>query len=498
MQQSNAAPAQTRENKQLFINTAYLGLAELLVVPVTVAINALMGRYLGPVDLGYIYVATNLSKFAFIAVEWGQPQAVPAMVAADRTNAGSVLSTSIAWRVALAALMMACLIPVANLLGYGEDQKWALVLVGLHMLVTTLTNSYMEIILGHERMDLAGASRVGSQLALLVVVLPALLLGGGLKTTLILTVLVQVALLVVLVLVARQFPLGKPSVTWASLKQLLQRGTPFVIFTVVLVLQPSIDAIYLEKYAPPDIVGCFAVAQRLVGFLLLPVTSLIGAMYPALFRLRASNEQGFLDTVETMLGSVPLIVAPAAIGCALYARLGVSIYGGAAYEDAIPVLQAFAPFLILVYWTMALSAALVAAGRQRAWTIVQLTCVANSVVLDPILVPYFQEHYGNGGLGVALTVTISELLMLASAVFLLPRGMITRQVGRRLMQGAAAGLAMGAAGYALSPISDFVGAPVSVVVYVAALYALGAVTREQLGSIFDTISRKIGRRVRPA
>ena len=39
-----------------------------------------------------------------------------------------------------------------------------------------------------------------------------------------------------------------------------------------------------------------------------------------------------------------------------------------------------------------------AAGRERPWAISQFLCVVVSAALDPILVPWFQAHRGNGGL----------------------------------------------------------------------------------------------------
>ena len=52
-----------------------------------------------------------------------------------------------------------------------------------------------------------------------------------------------------------------------------------------------------------------------------------------------------------------------------------------------------------------------------------------SVVLDPLLIPWAQRTFGNGGLGVTISIAAAEIAMVSSGLWLLPRGVVDRTLG---------------------------------------------------------------------
>ena len=48
-----------------------------------------------------------------------------------------------------------------------------------------------------------------------------------------------------------------------------------------------------------------------------------------------------------------------------------------------------------------------------------------SLVLNPLLVPWFQQRAGNGGLGVSVATVVSEVLMVAGGFWLAPEAFST-------------------------------------------------------------------------
>ncbi|HEX6273615.1 MAG TPA: polysaccharide biosynthesis C-terminal domain-containing protein, partial [Polyangiaceae bacterium] len=149
----------------------------------------------------------------------------------------------------------------------------------------------------------------------------------------------------------------------------------------------------------------------------------------------------------------------------------------------------------LLYITMPLGSAILAAGRQRAWALVQLLCVVTSSVLDPILIPWFQRNYGNGGLGVNVAGVVSEIWMLTAAFFLVPKGALNRQVAINLLRALAAGVVMLGVGLALAHagLNPWLAAPVSFTGYAVALWAFGGVNPEHVEAAKAKILRKMRR-----
>ena len=135
-----------------------------------------------------------------------------------------------------------------------------------------------------------------------------------------------------------------------------------------------------------------------------------------------------------------------------------------------------------------------AAGRQRPWAIVQLSCAAVSLIADPILIPWFQRRMGNGGLGVCTATVLSEVLMVGAGIVLLPRGIVDRTLLRRLLLALLAGGAMWLAARLMRGLSPWLAAPLSVAVYGLAAWTVGAIQTSQIQAAREIIGRRLGRR----
>jgi Na+-driven multidrug efflux pump len=131
-----------------------------------------------------------------------------------------------------------------------------------------------------------------------------------------------------------------------------------------------------------------------------------------------------------------------------------------------------------------------AAGRERAWTIVQAACLLINVSLDPILVPWFQAHSGNGGLGANTASIASETAIMLAGCWLLPRGIITASVLVSGLKALLAGVAMAGVAWLLKGhLNLFVAAPISLAVYGGVLYLIGGIDAQQL-AMLKSIARR--------
>ena len=202
--------------------------------------------------------------------------------------------------------------------------------------------------------------------------------------------------------------------------------------------------------------------------------------YPTLCRLHATDPEGFRRTIKSALRGTSLLVFPVALGCFLYPDIGIAFYDRRSFLPAEGNLRVLAIFVFLLYFTMPLGISIVAAGRQHAWTIVQSSCVLVSLVLDPLLVPWFQRHAGNGGIGVCVATVISEIFMVGAGLWLLPKGVLGKTLLRKLGSALLAGACMVLVALVLSNLNSFVRAPLAVLAYVAALWATRGIEPNQL------------------
>ena len=170
------------------------------------------------------------------------------------------------------------------------------------------------------------------------------------------------------------------------------------------------------------------------------------------------------------------------------------IFSRTSFGPAETNLQFLAVFLLLVYVSMLLGASLLAAGRQRAWASVQLLCVVVSLVLNPFLIPYFQERYGNGGLGVCVAGIVSEVVMVGAGFWMMPKGMFGMRFVRQLGPLVLAGACMAGTALLLRWLTPFVAAPIAVAAYAAALWFSGGLEPDQVTALRGFLVRKFGKR----
>src|SRR4051812_35119330 len=134
-------------------NTAYLTFSQAATVPLSVLINALTARYLGPEPFGLMYLATTFGGFGYLLFCWGHEGVLPALVAPDHSLAGTLLGSSLASRLGIAIIVYPLLAALCHLLGYGSDLQWALALTYLGYVLTSFVAACKDTIRGFERAD---------------------------------------------------------------------------------------------------------------------------------------------------------------------------------------------------------------------------------------------------------------------------------------------------------------------------------------------------------
>ena len=488
-----ASPDRSATKRLVAKNTIYLTLSQAATVPIAVLINGMTGRYLGAEIFGYIYLASTFASFGGLVVGWGHDGVLPAKIAQDHSVAGSLLGTSFVWRLGSSLLVYAVLAFIFWLSGYGAQLQWALGLTFLALVLNLMVAACKDTIRGFERAAIPAMVHVGQQVLLAALMVPALLLGGGMRTVLL--VGVASALLAFFWIARALRPVGIPklSLDRAAWSTLFRGGAPFVFYGLAMALQPVIDAFFLKALGTAEALGWYSVARKLIGLLLFPATALIGALYPTLSRLWVEDKEDFLRVTRGALHSVALLVMPMALGCALYPALGVGIFGKQSFGPSEDDLRVLALFLFLVYFTMPIGICVLAAGKQRAWSLIQCLCLVVSLVFDPLLTPWFEHKYKNGGLGPCVASVISELLVVAFGLWLMPRGVFDARFRRTLLFAVLSGGAMAAVAWSLRSFNPFFSAPMAVMAYGVGLFVTGEITRDDIAKLKGTVTRKLSR-----
>lgn len=475
-------------------NTLFLVVAQVLVTPMSMLINAVLARRLGPGDFGTIYLASTFASCGFLFVTWGHDGAIPAIVARERARAGAIVGSSLVWRFGMTFVVYGLLAGACRVLGYGPSLQGALALVVLGSFFTNTSSAWHDTVRGFERSELTAYALVGQQLLAVVLVVPTVLAGGGLRAALGAQALVS-AIVALFVARAAYRIIGSPfAFRKETLRALLSGGSPFLVLGIVASLQPNIDAVFLSRLATPEAIGWQAAAAKLVGVLVFPAYALVSPLYPTLCRLYTEDFSRYCRSTSDALRLVTIIVVPLAVGCMAYPEIGIGLFSEQGFGPATSNLRILSVFVLLVYFSMTLNVVLGASNRQRKWAATQFGCVAISAIADPFLVPWFQRRWGNGGVGICVACVLSETLMVLIGFWIAPRGIVDRALLKGVALGLGAGGAMAMAARLMSGfVPPILAAPIAVMTYAASLWLTGGVDREQLQAIRVALTRKMRR-----
>jgi O-antigen/teichoic acid export membrane protein len=461
----------------------FLVIAQAVVTPISVVVNAVAARFLGPADYGRMYLALTYATFAFLFVEWGQSATITGSVARNRARAGELLGSGLTWRVA-AAIVVAVLLPLLTS-AFGAEPQFipVLRLTLITAALTTVALACQDVFRGFERTDFAALSYIGFQIFTALVVVPTLMLGGDLHALLVAQIVCAAFGAGFVLRMLRRMQVPRLIVRRETIKELLVAGQPFLIFGLIIALQPLVDGLMLDKFGSSQAMGWYAASRKLIGILIYPATALSAALYPTLCRLRQDDRAAFRASTADSLRVVTIAVVPVALGCALFPDIGVAIFSADSYGPAQDNLRVLAIYILLVYFTMPLGTCLAASGKQMIWAIAQFGCVIVSALCDPPFIRWFDAHTGNGGLGVCVAVVVSEVLMVGAGLYLLPGGILDKALLRRLAAALLAGSAMALVAWLLLPLNSFVRAGAAVATYLVAIWLLRAITVEELRAL---------------
>lgn len=463
----------------------FLVAGQVATAAISFGVTALLARHLGAGDYGIFFLAATLVQTAFVLVDLGQEYYLVRRIAVQPDDTRTLLGTGGALRLVVALATFPLLAGLAALLGYPDATRHAIALTVVVFGVGSIGDGVHLVLRGLERMDLEAALRVASKLAIGVATVVAVLAGGRLEAILGMQIVGSVAVVPVYYLALRRLRLTPPRLSLAATRSIVTGGAPFLLWALLVNAQPAVSALLLSVLAPPDVMGWYAAAFRLIGLLIFPATLVGVALYPPLSRLQVQSAARYHDLVASSLRATVLLGVLSAAGSYLFADAGVALVYGAGFDAAAGNLRVFAAYLPVVFVDITLGAAIMAAGGQRAWIFAKFAALLVATGGGLVLIPLTQSGYGNGGLGCAAATVVSEGVMLAAALALVPG--VAAGLARDLARATAAALSMAAVAWLLRSTPLWVGASAAVSAYLATLVLLGAVRREDLRFLVDVM-----------
>jgi O-antigen/teichoic acid export membrane protein len=382
-------------------------------------------RYLGPVEYGRLFLASSISAIFGVFVQYGGTYLVAKDVARSLKSTPQILVDAASLRFVFGIIAFAGMVIFSVLVEYTPEVKVLLLIFGVGFLFqgsqTVLNGCYQ----GREQMEYNAAGAIAERVFECIVAVAALLMGAKAIVIAIVGVVGGLLNFLVLLRLSKRIVAPLPRINWAGVFGRIKNGAPYFLFVVFSSIYFRIGSVMLSKLAPEEVVGWYGGAYKLFESLNFAPVVFSTALYPILSRMWNEKEQTHKRTTQKSLEIVIIIAVPVSIGVIAFAEKMIQIfYGLTGYTHSVPVLQLLSCGFLFLFIDMILGTLLLSSDKQRSQSLLALFAIPVSIGLNFLLIPYCQAHFGNGGLGAAVSTGLTEFFIMLGMLSLIPRGIL--------------------------------------------------------------------------
>lgn len=424
----------------IFRNVSHLGIGQIASTTLGILLSAVIGRALEPAQLGILYTVYAISSFAYVIVDWGQGTYLVREMARGRADEPTLIGSALLIRLAAVVVLSAVGVAIATPLGYSGQIVVLALLSMLSGIPATLFAPFACSLRSKDRMDVDASVNIIGKAMTLVATAIALRLGGGLPEVILMQAVGGVTILLAGLTAALRVNIKAAAPETKVLRECLQHGAPLATFSLVVSSQPFIEIMMLSALAGAAVVGWYGASNTILGIVTSPAMILLAATFPTLSR--ASRSVPDLRRIIDTTGRV-MFIAAAFTSSALYLfadHMVAIIYGQGRFVETASILRVSAIFVPLLFLVFVLASAMNAVGRNKAMAVISIVRIVVCVVLNWLLIGYWQQRFGNGAIALVIIAGVAEIPAMIACLVLLPKGAVGSAVTLNVVRACVASL----------------------------------------------------------
>ncbi|HEY3775524.1 MAG TPA: polysaccharide biosynthesis C-terminal domain-containing protein [Solirubrobacteraceae bacterium] len=447
---------------------------------VTLAWTVVVPRALGPAGLGILVSAQSVSGVLGIVLGMGTRNYLVRESVMHPADGPQLVGTALVLRIATAPLVGVAAFVWARVAGDGHQAATVLYLITAMTVLTLITEPLQAAFQAIERMKyLAYADIINKSAQSLIGI--ALVL-AGFKVV---GIAANMAIIAVVVLVLTAWWL-RPHFTvdvrtsLSRMGHMARQSVAYWAFGLFGMVYFWIDTIMLSLITRPQVVGWYGVTSQLFQTLMFLPVLVQTAWLPRLVGAFASGHRELTKAARTPVELILAISVPIAVAVGLVADPLIHAVYGTGFAHAVPVMVILAFCVPPLYLNIILASVLLAAKRQRVWTIVMAAAAVINPLFNLVLIPLTEHRDHNGAIGAALALVLTEVLMDAVGLFLIGRDVFDRRMVRRCGLVCVASAGMAGVTYAARPLGTEISLVLGFATFAVLVPALRVVRPDEL------------------
>jgi O-antigen/teichoic acid export membrane protein len=477
-------------------NMAAMAGGQLVTWTMTLAWTLVVPRALGPAGMGLIVSAWSVTGILGVVLGLGTKNYLVREMVVDRRRAPVLMGTAIGLRLLLSPLFVAAVIVYSELAGYRHDGALVLYLAAGATIFTLLAEPMQAAFQAVERMEYLAYSDVINKSAQGLLGIVVALLGFRSVGITACWLVVSGVVLVLDALWVRPHVRFQFRTSAAQLVDMGRQSVAYWAFGLFFMIYLWIDSVMLSLMTRPEVVGWYGVPTKLFQSLMFLPVVVSTAWLPRLVESFRGGHGRLRETARAPLELVLVVSLPIAAATAILAGPLIHLLYGPAYDEAVPVMAILGLCIPPMYANIMLNQVLVAAKRQSDWTKVMAGATVVNPLLNLALIPATQSRYGNGAIGAAASLVLTEILVVSAGFAMVGRTVFDRPALRRCLLAGVASVAMWGVAYAVRPAGPVLSFAAGVAVFLVLAWALRVVTPAEAATARGLAARVLRRLVR--
>jgi O-antigen/teichoic acid export membrane protein len=481
--ENEVAPPTGATPRRLGFNVSVLAGSQAVTWSLTLVWTVVVPRLLGPAGMGEIVTATSVAAILGVVLGLGTKTFLVREIVVAPNRAPRLIGSSIVLRICLVPAFAACAFAYSRFAHLGSGQSWVLYLATGATVLTMLTEPIQAAFQAFERMEYLAYSNVVNAtfqsilgITLAVIGFRAVGLTAG-------SILVVALVLLLNVWWARTHVQINLRTNVQQLRTLVTDSFAYWATALFFMFYLWIDTVILSLLTDSKVVGWYGVSTRLFTTLMFVAAILSTAWLPRLVSAFQESSRHLYEMARRPIELVLLLGVPICVLTAMSAAPVIRILFGPGFEQAAPVVAVLALVVPLMYLNIMLNQVAIAANRQSIWTWIMAGATVVNALLNIALIPLFQSHFGNGAIGAACALGLTELLIVVAGFLAVARKVLTAASTFRLLRAAMAGGAMWAVMYATRPFGFVASALAGALVFTALVPVLRLASPDDLTAL---------------
>jgi O-antigen/teichoic acid export membrane protein len=399
----------TASRGRLVRNVGILTVSQVLTSVASLTWNLIVPRLLGPPGMGLVVISLAASGLLLSTLGLGSKWLVVKEIAADPSKGSELIGVGVVVRLLTFPISVGIATFYGLAMHFHGDRLIVIVLAGVVAGCLLLGEIFQAGLQATERMSYLAYTDILNKAAVSVLGIMVALAGGGAIGIVILSAVIAFLTVVLNFLWLRSYFTIVFRMTWPKIRAYLAQSGVYWGAAIVFTFYLWIDTTMLSIMSPIQVVGWYGVPTKLWGALMFIPTILVTAWAPRMAAAFAQSPERLREVARTPVELMIMLSLPVGVGMAMVAQPLISTLYGPAFQPSVVIMEIIAFTTLPTYLNTIASQILTAANRLSLWTRVLGVAAVLNPLLNFFLIRYFQQTMGNGGVGAAISLLVTEI-----------------------------------------------------------------------------------------